>query len=327
MSCKTCILTRKEEINKMKNRIESGLFGLAVGDALGVPVEFQSRAYLKQNPVTEMFGFGTHYQPIGTWSDDSSLAFCLAESLCSGYDLNDIARNFVKWYSAELWTPHGQVFDIGIATRNAILNIAKGHQPDLCGGFSESDNGNGSLMRILPLAFYLQKENNIEVIYQKVKEVSSITHAHFRSVFSCFIYMVYCLEILKDKDKFEAYKNTQLVLSKFLEDKSFNPVEIGLFDRILKNDISKYNENEIHSSGYVLHSLEASIWCFLNSNSYEETVLKAVNLGQDTDTTGAIAGGLAGIYYGIENIPQKWIENLVRTNDIKELAQHLSNKI
>ena len=181
-------------------------------------------------------------------------------------------------------------------------------------------------MRILPLVFYLQKENDIEVIYQKVKEVSSITHAHFRSVFACFIYVIYCLEILKSKDKFEAYKDMQLVLSEFLKDKSFNSVEIGLFDRILKNDISKYNENEIHSSGYVLHSLEASIWCFLNSNSYEETVLKAVNLGQDTDTTGAIAGGLAGIYYGIENIPQKWIENLVRTNDIKDLAERLGKK-
>lgn len=311
----------------MKNTIKSGLFGLAVGDALGVPVEFQSRAYLKQNPVIEMFGFGTHHQPIGTWSDDSSLAFCLAESLCSGYDLNEIARNFVKWYNAELWTPHGQVFDIGIATRHAILNVAKGHQPDLCGGFSEEDNGNGSLMRILPLVFYLQKENDIAVVYQKVKEVSSITHAHFRSVFACFIYVIYCLEILKDKDKFEAYKSMQLVLSEFLKDKSFNPVEIGLFDRILKNDISKYEESEIHSSGYVLHSLEASIWCFLNSDSYRETVLKAVNLGQDTDTTSAIAGGLAGIYFGLDDIPQKWIDNLARTNDIKDLAERLSNKI
>ncbi|WP_343704917.1 ADP-ribosylglycohydrolase family protein [Flavobacterium sp.] len=311
----------------MKNIVESGLFGLAVGDALGVPVEFQSRAYLKQNPVTEMFGFGTHHQPIGTWSDDSSLAFCLAESLCSGYDLTDIAKNFVKWYSADLWTPHGKVFDIGIATRNAILNIGKGHQPDLCGGFSEGDNGNGSLMRILPLVFYLQKEKDLEVIYKKVKEVSSITHAHFRSVFACFIYVMYCLEILKDKDKFEAYKEMQIVVVKFLESKEFNPIEIGLFERILKNDISAYPENEIHSSGYVLHSLEASFWCFLNSDSYEETVLKAVNLGEDTDTTGAIAGGLAGIYYGIENIPQKWIDNLVRSNDIKDLAERLSQKI
>lgn len=311
----------------MKNKIESGLFGLAVGDALGVPVEFQSRTYLKQNPVTEMFGFGTHHQPIGTWSDDSSLAFCLAESLCSDYDLNDIARNFVKWYSAELWTPHGKVFDIGIATTHAIHNIAKGHQPDLCGGFSESDNGNGSLMRILPLVFHLQKENDIEVIYQKVKEVSSITHAHFRSIFACFIYVIYCLEILNDKDKFEAYNEMKNTLSLFLKDKKFNSAEIQLFDRILKNDISKYDESEIQSSGYVLHSLEASFWCFLNSDSYEETVLKVVNLGEDTDTTGAIAGGLAGIYFGIENIPEKWIKNLVRTNDIKDLAERLLKNI
>ncbi|WP_428230988.1 ADP-ribosylglycohydrolase family protein [Flavobacterium sp.] len=311
----------------MNNKIESGLFGLAIGDALGVPVEFYSRNSLKQNPVSEMIGYGTHYQPLGTWSDDSSLVFCLAESLCKDYDLFDIGRNFVKWYSTELWTPHGKVFDIGIATRNAIHNIAKGHEPELCGGFEEKDNGNGSLMRILPLVFYLQKEKDIDVIYQKVKAVSSITHAHFRSVFACFIYVIYCFEILKGKNKKEAYTEMQNLLSDFLKDKEYNPKEIQLFDRILQNDISGYPENEIASSGYVLHSLEASFWCFLNSDTYEETVLKAVNLGEDTDTTAAIAGGLAGIYYGIENIPVKWIENLVRTNDIKDLAERLSKSI
>ncbi|KRB54041.1 ADP-ribosylglycohydrolase family protein [Flavobacterium sp. Root186] len=311
----------------MENNIKAGLFGLAVGDALGVPVEFESRTYLKENPVSDMFGFGTHHQPEGTWSDDSSLAFCLAESLCSGFDLNDIAKNFVRWYSADLWTPHGEVFDIGIATRSAILNIAKGHQPDLCGGFEEKDNGNGSLMRILPLVFYLQKEKDIEIIYQKVKQVSSITHAHFRSVFSCFIYVVYCLEILKGKEKFEVYREMQRILLKFLEDKKYNEFEIQLFDRILKNDISTYPEINIHSSGYVLDSLQASFWCFLNFETYEETVLKAVNLGEDTDTTGAIAGGLAGIYYGIENIPKKWIEKLVKSNEIKDLAERLEENL
>ncbi|MCD0464618.1 ADP-ribosylglycohydrolase family protein [Flavobacterium sp. ENC] len=311
----------------MSNKIESGLFGLAIGDALGVPVEFYSRFSLKENPVSDMIGYGTHYQPLGTWSDDSSLAFCLAESLCNGFDLFDIARNFVKWYSTELWTPHGQVFDIGIATRNAIHNIGKGHQPEFCGGFEEKDNGNGSLMRILPLVFYLKDEEDIEVIYEKVKAVSSITHAHFRSVFACFVYVVYCLEILKEKDKFEAYSEVQIILSKFLQNKKYNPAEIQLFDRVLINDISKYPEVNIHSSGYVLDSLQASLWCFLNSDSYEETVLKAVNLGEDTDTTAAIAGGLAGIYYGIEKIPKKWIKNLVRTNDIKNLAERLSKNI
>lgn len=311
----------------MINKIKSGLFGLAIGDALGVPVEFESRAYLKQNPVTEMRAFGTHNQPLGTWSDDSSLAFCLVESLCKGFDLSDIARNFVKWYSTELWTPHGKVFDIGIATRAAINNIGKGHEPELCGGFEEKDNGNGSLMRILPLVFYLESEEDIEVIYKKVKAVSSITHAHFRSVFTCFIYVIFSLEILKGKDKFQAYKQMQNIIAEFLVDKKFNLIEIQLFDRVLKNDISEYSEVNIYSSGYVLHSLEASLWCFLNSNSYEETVLKAVNLGEDTDTTGAIAGGLAGIYYGIENIPKKWLEVLVRKNDIESLAEKLNKNL
>lgn len=311
----------------MNNKIKAGLFGVAVGDALGVPVEFESREYLKQNPVSDMFGFGTHNQPSGTWSDDSSLVFCLAESLCKGYDLSDIAKNFVKWYNTEIWTPHGKVFDIGIATRNAIHNIGKGNLPELCGGHEEKDNGNGSLMRILPLVFYLQKENDLEVIYQKVKEVSSITHAHFRSVFACFIYVIYCLEILKGKNKVAAYIEMQNIVSVFLEDKKFNSTEIQLFERILKNNINEYPENEIHSSGYVLHSLEASLWCFLNSDSYEETVLKAVNLGEDTDTTGAIAGGLAGMYYGIENIPEKWTSVLARKMDIDDLCERLFVKL
>lgn len=318
---------KKEETNKMKNRIESGLFGVAIGDALGVPIEFKSREKLKLNPVVDMMGFMSWNQPPGTFSDDSSLAFCTAESLCKGYDIEDMAQTFVKWMQEGYWGAHHKVFDIGGTTRYSLARVVKGESARNSGNFFEEDNGNGSLMRILPLVFYLQQEKDVEVIYKKVKEVSSITHAHFRSVFACFIYVVYCLEILKDKDKFEAYKEMQNVVAKFLESKEFNPIEIGLFDRILKNDISAYPENEIHSSGYVLHSLEASFWCFLNSDSYKETVLKAVNLGEDTDTTGAIAGGLAGIYYGIENIPQKWIDNLVRSNDIKDLAERLSQKI
>lgn len=310
----------------MKKTIESGLYGVAVGDALGVPVEFKKREYLKENPVTDMMGFMCWNQPPGTWSDDSSLAFCTAESLCKGFDIEDMAQTFAKWMLEGYWGAHNKVFDIGGTTKYSLLRVVKGESAAFSGNFFDEDNGNGSLMRILPLVFYLQKEKDIEVIYQKVKAVSSITHAHFRSGFACFIYVVYCLEILKDKDKFEAYKDMKAVLSNFLEDKEYNPAEIQLFDRILKNDILCV-ESEIQSSGYVLHSLEASLWCFLNSDSYEETVLRAVNLGGDTDTTGAIAGGLAGIYYGLDDIPQKWIDKLARTNDIKDLAERLSNKI
>lgn len=310
----------------MKDTIKSGLLGVAIGDALGVPVEFKTRDNLKQNPVTDMLEFMCWNQPRGTFSDDSSLAFCTAESLCRGFDIEDMAQTFVKWMVEGYWGAHYKVFDIGGTTKHSLLRVVKGESAEFSGNFFDEDNGNGSLMRILPLVFYLQKEKDIEIIYRKVKAVSSITHAHFRSVFACFIYVLYCLEILKDKDKFEAYKDMKVVLSKFLEDKKYNPAEIQLFDRILKYDML-YVESEIQSSGYVLHSLEASFWCFLNADSYEETVLRAVNLGGDTDTTAAIAGGLAGIYYGLDNIPEKWIEHLVRVNDIKDLAERLADNL
>lgn len=308
------------------NKIHSALFGVAVGDALGVPVEFQDRELLARFPVTNMRENGSHAQPRGTWSDDSSLTFCLAESLCIDYDLEDIASKFKKWYNSEIWTPHGRVFDIGMATRQAIYRIAQGEDPILCGGFDEEDNGNGSLMRILPLAFYLKKEKDINIIYQKVKEVSSITHAHFRSVFACFIYVVYALEVLKGHDKFEAYNQTKIIVEDFIANKDFNQKELQLFDRILKGNIDELKEDKVYSGGYVLHSLEASLWCVLNSTSYEETVLKAVNLGGDTDTTAAIAGGLTGLIYGYESIPEEWINVLARKNDITELCDVLSKK-
>ena len=182
-------------------------------------------------------------------------------------------------------------------------------------------------MRILPLAFYLKDEENIEKLYQTVKEVSSITHGHFRSVFACFIYVIFTIELIKGKDKKNAYNHVRKTALEYAENQCFNPNEIQLFEKVLRNDISRYSEDEIRGSGYVLHSLEASLWCFLNSESYSEAVLKAVNLGEDTDTTGAITGGIAGIYYGFENIPDEWIAELVRKEDIENLCIKLENKL
>jgi ADP-ribosylglycohydrolase len=303
------------------------MFGLVVGDALGVPVEFKSRDYLRKFPVKDMLAYGVHHQPLGTWSDDSSLTLCLAESLCNGYDLNDIAQKFLQWFNAQVWTPHGKVFDIGIATSEAIKMIKHGADPVLCGGASEMDNGNGSLMRILPLLFYLQDEKDLKVVYQRVNEVSSITHAHFRSVFACFIYIVYGLELLKGNDKREAYFNAQFKLKNFIANNDFEQKEIDLFKRVLLNDISTVLESEIYSSGYVLHSLEASLWCTLNTESYEDAVLKAVNLGDDTDTTGAITGGLAGLIYGFESIPENWFNSIVKKIEIDNLCEEMNSAL
>ena len=318
----------------MNNLVKSAIFGVCVGDALGVPVEFRSREQLKRSPVTTMRAFGTHRQPAGTWSDDSSLALCLAESLSNKYDLENIALKFLQWYNEEIWTPHGTVFDIGIATSQAIHRISKGVPPTLCGGTTEFDNGNGSLMRILPLLFYI-KDFSIAKRFDTVKDVSGITNGHNRSVMACFIYLELALEILNKKEKWEAYTNMQRNVREFLDN---NPVcsqdEMNKFHRILELKIGDYDvaplltlqEEEISSSGYVLHSLEASLWCFLNSENYTEAVLKAVNLGEDTDTTGAITGGIAGLYYGFESIPKEWVDVLARKDDIENLCDKLDKE-
>ena len=165
----------------------SGLMGVCVSDALGVPVEFSSRAERITSPVTKMLGYGTWNQPPGTWSDDSSLMLCLAESLCSGYAVNDIAKLFRRWYRENYWTAHGNVFDIGNTTYQAIISLEKGIPPLLAGGTGENSNGNGSLMRILPMA-YLHEILTFPDLIAKVHEVSCITHAHLRSQMACGIY-------------------------------------------------------------------------------------------------------------------------------------------
>lgn len=311
----------------MENIVKAGIFGVCVGDALGVPVEFTSRETLKRFPVENMREFGSWNQPKGTWSDDSSLTLCTAEELIKGYDLEKIGQSFVKWVKYGHWTAHGRLFDIGGTTKHSIARLIKGESAKFSGNIFEEDNGNGSLMRTLPLVFYLKDEENIEKLYQTVKEVSSITHGHFRSVFACFIYVIFAIELLKGKDKKEAYQHTQNKALEFAEIQGFNPKEIQLFERVLKNDISEYQKDSISSGGYVLHSLEASLWCFLNSENYAEAVLKAVNLGEDTDTTGAITGGIAGIYYGFENTPKEWIDVLARREDIEKLCEKLEKLI
>lgn len=334
-----------------KSIVKEILFGTAVGDALGVPVEFKSREYLAQKPISDMVGYGTHYQPTGTWSDDSSLAFSLADSLSNGYDLKDIANKFIQWYDEKLWTPHGVVFDIGNTTRRAILNLKKGVDPLFVGESSGDSNGNGSLMRILPLLAHI---NDLETHerFKFISEVSSITHRHPRSVLGCILLIEYARNLQYDnplKSLQGLSRNMKNELNNYPELKQqmvhykrlFDGLPPSDYEALVKSDQEKFKlldhtdatmpliasakVDDIKSSGYVVDTLEASIWCLINSNSYEEAVLMAVNLGGDTDTTGAVTGALAGIYYGYDAIPKKWIDQLARKDDIVALADRLQN--
>jgi ADP-ribosylglycohydrolase len=194
-------------------------------------------------------------------------------------------------------------------------------RPDLAGGTGEHSNGNGSLMRILPLAVFL-KDKKIEDRFSIIKDVSSLTHAHIRSVLACFIYLEFALQIIDGKDKHEALQYIRDTIPAFCMSHKL-AIKVGEYDI---SPIEKYSRTEISSSGYVVSTLEASLWCIMNSNSYTEAVLKAVNLGEDTDTTGCVTGGLAALIFGYESIPSEWIAKLARREDIKDLAHRLFEK-
>ncbi|KAE9538280.1 ADP-ribosylglycohydrolase family protein [Ursidibacter maritimus] len=299
------------------------LFGVSVADALGVPVEFKSREYLRLYPVTEMQGYGTYNQPEGTWSDDSSMTFCLAESLTNGFNLEDIAQKCVQWMTQAYWTPYNEVFDIGIITRQSLARYIQGIPAQECGGKDVMDNGNGALMRILPLLFEV-KDMPLKERFSTICAVSSLTHRHIRSHFACLYYLEFAAELLKKNDKFIAYQNVNERIASFIQDVEIS--EIEPFKRLVLGDISHLSEDEIQSSGYVIHTLEASIWCLLTTDNYRDAVLKAVNLGLDTDTTAAVTGGLAGLFYGFDAIPTEWIKILVKKEQINILAKCLSKR-
>lgn len=305
------------------SEIKSVLLGLAIGDAVGVPYEFRSREIMQKNPATDMVGYGTYNQSPGTFSDDSSLTFCLAEALTHGFDLQEIANNFIKWVEEDYWTAHGEVFDIGIATHEAISNLMNGDSPEMSGGDDEYSNGNGSLMRIAPLLFYLS-DKPIQERFELTRLVSGITHRHIRSVVACFFYLEFARFLVEGLEKQDAYMKTQVQVSAFLKTIKIPDSELELFDRLMHSDISQEPISSIESSGYVIHTLEASIWCLLTTETYQDAILKAVNLGKDTDTTAAVTGGLAGLLYGVEGIPDSWLNQLAKRDEIEDLSERMA---
>lgn len=315
-----------------QDEIKSLIIGHAIGDALGVPVEFQARCRLEKEPVVNMRGYGTYPVPAGTWSDDTSMTLCLLESLSrlGEIDYDDIMENFVNWMKHGAFTATCKVFDIGISTRRAILSYA----PDsklipktsalLCGSTSEQDNGNGSLMRIAPIALYLyqQKGNvlgwtDLEIVHN----ISRLTHAHVRSQMACGIYVLIAVELMSGSGLRDAIKAGMGKAYQLYSRQSRFAEEMDTYSRLWDiGRLARTPEYDIKSTGYVVHTLEAAIWCLLNSDNYCECVLKAVNLGDDTDTIGALTGGVAGLSYGWKNIPLNWKKELLRIDYIEKMC-------
>ncbi len=325
---------RKNDFRQIARAV---VIGHAVADALGVPVEFQSRAALMRDPVTDMRGFGTYNMPKGSWSDDTSMSIAALEGISpSGVDYDVIMRNFARWYYDEEFTPTGVMFDIGGTCRYAIANYRECGLPPLrCGARDDYSNGNGSLMRIHPFVLYtylfdVRTDEKLQII----EEASSLTHAHPRSRLACGIYAFVLWELLDDPSPDAVRRGLYKAKQHYRSHPELGYYEklFGKIARIGKNGenshpVSQNQSNfdtvtpdEIKSDGYVVHSLEAAIWCILTTDSYAKCVLKAVNLGEDTDTVAAIAGGLAGALYGYSAIPEKWRGELLRREYIERLC-------
>ena len=317
------------EIDDME-RVKGALFGSFVGDALGVPVEFKTREEVRKNKVTKMLEYGSHNQPIGTWSDDSSMVLATMDSICesNGIQYHDMMKRFLEWMDNSKYTANNDVFDIGNTTQESLWRYKDNSSIYLCGAKEEYKNGNGSLMRILPVSIYMHYTNiHLDNMIDVITNISSMTHAHIYSVLSCIIYTVFIDEFLREKDTKTAYLNTQKIIKELIENgKKIASTDeektkiYGVFDKLISRDISILDETYIKSTGYVVDSLEASIWCILTTSNYQDAVLKAVNLGGDTDTIGAITGGLAGLIYGYNAIPTDWISVLKRKEYLSEMT-------
>ncbi len=312
----------------------AALLGLALGDALGVPVEFMGRTARQADPVTGLRGYGTHRQPPGTWSDDSSLTFCLAQTLArpgglaAGPDLADFGRRAINWLHNGYWTATGETFDVGGATRTAIERLGRGVGPAQAGPRSELDNGNGALMRILPLVFHQTWQAatlNMDASWLLTEAVACVTHGHARSTLGCFLYLMIARGLTEGLAPKGAYEQMRELAIPWLQAGAIPAVvEDKHYQRVLDGTLLELNESMIKSSGYVVHTLEAALWCLLRHDTYAATVLAAVNLGDDTDTTGAVAGGLAGLAYGEAGMPAGWLAGLARRADIEDLARRLA---
>lgn len=258
--------------------LRDAIYGLAIGDALGVPYEFMGRDSFTVSD--KMVGGGAHQQPPGTFSDDTSMALATCASIKKNngrIDIEDIAQEFENWAYRGRYAIDGLVFDVGSTVARAI--------DQKCGQDGEWDNGNGSLMRIVPLAFCGATDN-------EVREVSAITHAHPISTETCVKFVHIARELSKDE-------NPRSIIKKH---------EPEILDMV---------RGDVKSSGFVLDTYGAALWCVANTATYKDAVMEAVDLGGDTDTTAAVAGALAGIIYGVEAIPESWMETL-RGKDIIE---------
>ena len=318
-------------MERIEKQIKAVMLGHAVGDALGVPVEFESRSELSRSPVSNMREYGSYPVPAGSWSDDTSMSLAATDVLSKGtLDYFEIMVNFAKWLESGEYTPTGETFDVGHTCLQAIRRFVYSKNEVLVpsdfdmisyGLDGEYDNGNGSLMRIHPFSLMVWFDKKLLSDYETIIDnASSLTHSHERSKLACKIYTIILFHLL-DNPK----KDSVLMALREAEKKYRESSEYQHYARLFDENFARLPINDIKSTGYVVDTLEAAIWCILTTDNYQECVLKAVNLGNDTDTVAAIAGGLAGALYGYDAIPKECLDTLIKREFIEEMCERAGN--
>jgi len=296
-----------------RDRFRGCLVGLACGDALGAPVEGWARGAFPA--VTTMTGGGAWNVSPGEWTDDTSMALCLATSLLDsgGFDARNQMEKYVAWKNDGFMSTRDKCFDIGMTCAQSIEQFEKTGEP-LSGPENPMTAGNGCIMRLAPVPMYFYPEAEQAIHYSG--ESSRTTHGARECIDACRLFSTMLFAALDGDDREEILFGARVGTAREGE----LPEKIGL---IAHGVYRHKKESEIKGSGYVVEALEAALWCFLHSDSYEEAVLKAVNLGDDADTTAAICGQLAGAHYGESGIPTVWLERLVLRDEIGRLAELL----
>jgi ADP-ribosyl-[dinitrogen reductase] hydrolase len=294
------------------------LVGLAVGDALGAAVEFKPPGSFPL--VTGYRGGGPHRLEAGEWTDDTSMALALADSIATaGWDLNDQARRYVDWWQHGQYSVNNRCFDIGIATSRALAKFQKHQDATRSGDPAENASGNGSIMRLAPVPIHFRHlfPDDIESLSRMAEESSLTTHASEQCLSACRYMALVLTGLIHGEDRDCVLSADWEPLGKLKAIKPLHP----LIEKVADGSFKTKEPPEIQGSGWVVKSLEAALWAFHNASSFEEAVLKAVNLGDDADTTGAVTGQLAGAFWGETGIPESLLTGLARFDMIDKALE------
>ena len=297
------------------DRYKGALIGLAAGDALRTTLEFKEKGSFSR--IDDMIGGGPFRLKPGEWTDDTSMALCLAESLAErGFDPHDQMARYVRWWREGHWSSTGRCFDIGNTVRAALAKFERTGVA-FAGSSDPQAAGNGSLMRLAPVPLSYARDASEAV--RLAAESSRTTHAAPEAIDACRYFAALIVGALRGQDK------SELLASQFApEGVDWRAVPLApAIARIADGSFKNRGEDEIRASGYVVHTLEAALWAFFNSETFQDGALLAVNLGEDADTTGAVYGQLAGAYYGVDAIPEGWRGRIAMGAEIESLASRL----